>query len=299
MIYYILIFIAVFNVGIAFSLTKLYQTKTKTGLLTSLLFSLISAVVSVLFFLILSGFSLHINLFSACFAGGLAILASINSILGIKIFSLGKVSVYTLFMMLGGMLFPFLYGILFLNEKFTVCKTVGVFILLISLFMPVFGGKSEKYAKPILFFALCFVVFCSNGMVGVLTKAHQINVLAMPVIEFMALQNIIQFILMAIAIGLTMLFSKEKIKIKSVFMTMICTKNSLIIVGYALTAGIVNMLMMYCASNIPASAMYPIVTGGTVLITALFGRLFFKEKLTKPIIAGLAMTIVATVLFMF
>ena len=60
-----------------------------------------------------------------------------------------------------------------------------------------------------------------------------------------------------------------------------------------------NFLQMLGARNLPAVLLYPVVTGGSIILSALFGLLFFKEKLDKFNIISIVLAFAATVLFLF
>ena len=72
----------------------------------------------------------------------------------------------------------------------------------------------------------------------------------------------------------------------------------LLVVIAAATSGISFLFQLMGAENLPASVLFPIVTGGSIICTAIAGRVFFKEKLTKPIILGLILCLLGTCLFL-
>lgn len=58
-------------------------------------------------------------------------------------------------------------------------------------------------------------------------------------------------------------------------------------------------LQLIGAAHIDASMLYPIVTGGSVVLSALAGILFFREIPPKWTRIGLAVTFTATLFFLF
>ena len=54
-------------------------------------------------------------------------------LIGIKVLSLGSLAIYSMFMMLGGMLVPFFYGITFLHETISVGKVIGTVLLTVFI----------------------------------------------------------------------------------------------------------------------------------------------------------------------
>ena len=45
--------------------------------------------------------------------------------------------------------------------------------------------------------------------------------------------------------------------------------------------------------------LYPMVTGGSVVLSAVAGRIFFREKPDRITLAGLILSFIATFLFLF
>ena len=53
-----------------------------------------------------------------------------------------------------------------------------------------------------------------------------------------------------------------------------------IVVASALIGGVSYMLQLVGAKELPATVLYPLVTGGSILFSAFAGKVFFKEKLS-------------------
>ena len=49
--------------------------------------------------------------------------------------------------------------------------------------------------------------------------------------------------------------------------------------------------------ELPASVLYPIVTGGSIVFSAILGKIFFKEILTKYQLFGILLCFTGTCLF--
>lgn len=77
----------------------------------------------------------------------------------ISAMSYGKVSVVTMFCLAGGMIVPFVFGIVALNETAGSFKRIGMAILCLSLvpaLMQKWDGISEKNAKFIIYNIVIF-----------------------------------------------------------------------------------------------------------------------------------------------
>ena len=73
----------------------------------------------------------------------------------------------------------------------------------------------------------------------------------------------------------------------------------LCIIIVAVIGSVSYLLQLIGAANLTAVAVYPMVTGGTVFLTAVSGLVFFKEKLTVKGYVGIILTFIATILFVF
>ena len=62
--------------------------------------------------------------------------------------------------------------------------------------------------------------------------------------------------------------------------------------------GISFFLQLLGAVNLPATVLYPILTGGTMILSALSGVVLFRDKLTKNNVIGLIFCFVGTLLFL-
>lgn len=323
---YILVGLSVIGIAIQFSLQKLYQLKCGKTFVSVVFFSMMSGIVTCLFFLCLNGFRVAYSEFSLFMSLGLAFCMVLNTVMGIWIVSLGKISVFTLFMMFGGMLIPYLYGCIFLNEALTVGSVVGMFLLVGALFMPVLQkeNKAETVSgktKKKLFYILCCIVFLSNGCVSTISKVHQINQAAIPTNDFMVFLNLWVVMIGVILIVVSSLVSYFKKKrevvaadcdhVNEEVVLQFTERESIqgrnyrlwfalaIITIAALVSGTSQMLQLMGAQNIPATVLYPYITGGTVLLTSLAGYVFYKEKITWQIAVSLGLAVIGTVLFLF
>ena len=57
--------------------------------------------------------------------------------------------------------------------------------------------------------------------------------------------------------------------------------------------------LLLAAKTVPASVLYPIMTGLSIVITSVCGRVFFKEKISVINAISLGINIVAIVLMIF
>lgn len=305
MIDYIVISLAVLCFAAQFAFTKIYENSVKQTLVTTLIMLLLTSFSGMALYLFIGGFHVEFSMTSLAWALFLAIVMIPYYVVGIKVISLGSLAIYGMYMMLGGMLVPFLYGIVFLHEEITVCKIFGTvlmsfFIVLQALWAKEPSGSEDKSNgrnKKILFFALCLLIFLLNGLTGVIAKAHQISSAAIDEISFTV-----------VSCGLTALFSLVLliiIHIKNAKEKILEAKGALKLkpiiimafIGIASYTG--NFLHLKAANNVPASVQFPLVSGGVILISALTSTLIFKEKNSPKEWISVIGAFLSTILFAF
>ena len=180
---YMLILLAVFCFAGQFAFTKLYEASIHQSAVTSLVLLVVTGSIGALLYLFIGGFQVEISKISIFWSVLLAIVMIPYYMIGIKVISLGSLAVYGMFMMLGGMLVPFFYGVWFLQESLSLPQIIGTllltaFIILQSLSQSDLNeekAKKQSARTKITFFALCLIIFFLNGLTGVIAKAHQLS----------------------------------------------------------------------------------------------------------------------------
>ncbi len=283
--YAMLIFSAVLLAG-NFALNKVYQQKAGVSFEKGLKFNIFLGIFTAFIFFIIGGFRLRITFFSMLMAAGMAILSTIYTLIGFRIISGEKMVLYTVSLMIGGMAVPYVWGLLFLNEPFSLLRTAGMAVIILSVLLT-YADTAKPDVKQIL---MCCAVFFLNGFVSVISKEHQINSAAISAVDFVTLSSILKAGLCAAALCFVNREKNEKkqFSFRLTAVVLIC----------ALLSGLAYLFQLIGAENLPATVLYPIVTGGSILFSTLAGRLFFKEKLTPKLLAGIALSFLGTCMFL-
>ncbi|MBQ7912983.1 MAG: hypothetical protein IJ308_04455 [Clostridia bacterium] len=296
---YALLILSAFLFSTEFIFVKLFENKNGSSYTSALSFALGSSVIGLPILFICNGFTLGFSWYSLLMAGLLALVSVGANIIGIKAVSIGSVAVYTLFMMLGGMIVPFVVGAAFLHEKVKLWYIIATVLLTGALVLPVFDkaeNKSSGKGKKIfwLFIVLCSVLFMLNGANSTIGNLHQnenITFKKVGTVDFL----IWKYIFKIVYCGILFFTHRDKGKYK-----LLVRKSSLLAgAGFAAVHIAATLLQLYCAITVNASLMYPLVTGGTLIFTPILSRIIFKEKLTVFVIAEILISVVATVLFVF
>ncbi len=290
MFYYFLVVLADLFLAANFVAQKKYQKmagiSSRAGLVYNCLLSFFTAVI----FLVINGGTIAVTLYSllmAFFRIGFIIL---YILIGFKLMDKSNMSLYTLFLMSGGMTLPYIWGVIFLNEPLSWVRTLGLLAILAALVVSNLSkGKVDK--EQIL---LCVAVFILNGFVSILSKMHQINPASQIVTasDFVFISAVIRFIICTIIL----LCMKKKTGEKE---TKLSLKPLAFIVFLAAAAdGVTSILQLVAAENLPATVLYPFITGGAVILTALASAFIFKEKLSAKQWTGVCLCFIGTLLFL-
>lgn len=305
---YITIIFAVIFFTAQFAFTKIYESSIKQTKLTTYVMLIITGLVGAILYLIIGGFKIQFSLVSVFWAVLFAFIMIPYYVIGIKVLSLGSVAIYSMFMMLGGMAVPFLYGIIFLKETVTIGKILGSFLLSFFIFLQAMKGstkapdketdKAPDKKQKVLFFSLCLLIFFINGMTGVIAKAHQITDGSVDEISFTVISCLF-IVILSIILMLPELFTLKKSEALSCIKetTKVKPLLSMILIGVATYTG--NFLHLLAAATVPASVQFPLVSGGVIVLSALVSTLLFKEKLSKVELISIAGAFVSTFLFAF
>lgn len=301
---YFFICLAVICFTAQFAFTKGYEGAVKQTVTTSLLLLILTGIVGGLLFFFAGGASLSFSLPSLLYAVFFAGVMIPYYMLGIKALSLGSLAIYSMFMMLGGMLVPFFYGILFLSEPISPAMLVGSILLTVFIILQALSDakKAKKNTRrtrrdTLLFALISVAIFFINGLTGVIAKAHQLDSAAVDEASFTVLSSLLTAFFSAIVLLFLFLFDREKTvaSLRPAVKPRPLLWSAL--VGVAAHTG--NFLHLLAASTLPASVQFPIVSGGVIVLSALASILIFREKMSRVDALLVAGVFLATFLFAF
>lgn len=276
--YYGLIIVAVIMFGGCFALNDIYQKQCGSSIKVSLQFSLISALAGLLVLMTINGFKLEFTIFTLC----MALLSTLSgfgfTFCAFKALGIINLSLFSLFSMLGGMVLPFVQGIVFYGESITVAKIVCFVFICAALLLTV--ERSDKN-KGTLYYIGIFVL---NGMSGVLSKIFT----SAPYEKTSAAGYSVWGSLCTVVISAVLLllfFRKQGEENKLRFAS----------VGVGALNGIANrianFLLVIALMHVDASVQYPMVTGGVMIVSTII-CFFGKNKPSKKEILSVVLAFV-------
>lgn len=299
MVNYILILLAVFCFTAQFAFTKLFEKSAEQTISTTLIMLIITNLTGALLCFCISGFKVLFSPVSVFWAVWMAIIMIPYYTIGIKILSLGSLAIYSMFMMLGGMLVPFFYGILFLNEPISTGKIAGTVLLTFFIILQAVsqGADNKKVKAKYLFFALCIAIFFINGFTGVIAKAHQISKGAVDEISFSVIYCSLSVIFNIVLLIFNFLkgYREKRLQVLSVLKS----KPLFIMLLLSIVCYGGNLLHLKAASYVPASVQFPLVSGGVIVFSAITSAFIFRENISKKEWFSVVGAFISTVLFAF
>ena len=288
MIYYFMLLCAAALFSVQFLFQQRFEETYGTDLKSALVFSAGTGFGMGLIALLIAAFTVGVSItvfsFAVSFVHGLASFLFVY--FSLKALKYANLSVFAVFSMLGGMLLPFFYGILFAPEKepITIGKIVCCFLITVAVACTVTGDKKSN--KKAYFYYIA--VFVTNGMTSVCASVHQ-NYPKMNVdsYSYTALASIWLMVL-----GLIFLLfvkgEKRKLPAKAIFhMT-----------GFSLCSGVGNIILMLALLVLDASIQFPYSTGAAVVFSAII-TIIMGDKMKKNEIVAVIIAFIATVAMMF
>lgn len=271
--YYLLILLSVVMFGGGFALQDAYRKKRGSGLIISMEAACIGALAGLAVLLAINGFAFSCTPFTLL----MATLAALNSMAftfcAFRALDHINLSLFSLFAMLGGMVLPFLQGIFFYGEGFTLAKVVCVVLIGAALACTVERGEKKK---GVIFYVGIFLL---NGMSGVLSKTFTASDL--PKTDA-ATYSMWIAVATAVLSGIVWLVLARRKKNGSGAFSTEERKTRWQSYGIGAANGAVNkvanFLLVLALSHVDASVQYPMVTGGTMIVSTVLSC--FGE--TKP-----------------
>lgn len=288
--YYLMLTGAAMLLGADFALNKIYQRIYGTAPKAAFFFNSLLGLITAVIFFCINGFKLNFSFYSLIMAGLMSLLVMSYNIIGFRLLKSGTMAVYTLFLMTGGMVLPYVWGLLFLNEDFSVLRTGGLVVILAGVVLSNFGGERVNLKQIIM----CLAVFFINGCTSIVSKMHQSQTTfdSVNAAEFIILGGIFKFSLA----GILFLVFKNKDSLESGVVSL--KKAVIIITASAVISGVSYMLQLLGAKSLPATVLYPFITGGSIVFSALSGVIVFKEQLSEKLILSVILCFAGTLMFL-
>lgn len=293
--------LAVVFFSIQFLFSKGYQLKAGNGKTQSLVFTAMMSLGIILEFVVYQGFTLQISTPSLVYAFFYAVLILVCEIASLKAFEFGKVSIVSLYALVGSVVLPFFYGVILLKEPVGISKAAAILIICLSFLIPLFDdpSRTQEQTRPRkgLFTILCILVFLSNGLISIILKAHQMSRNIVSETNFLILASGFTLLLSIVLLIPVMINKGEGAKSPAGLNKKSIGLFVLLAFGYGTFNGTGNIFSMISARTLESSIQFPVISGGVVTLTALLSLLVYKEKITKKIGLSLGLAVLSIIIF--
>lgn len=197
----------------------------------------------------------------------------------------GPVSLGTLIYSLG-FLVPIFYSATFLGEDMSVAQCFGVLLIIVSLVMIVPPEKGQKFSFMWITFA--FLAMLGSGTSAVVQKIHQNTAFKDELSAF-----VLYSFLFASALALIASVIAKK-AFRGERYALFDRKGVIwLILISGMIVGFMNVANTNLAGKLPAIIQFPVYNIGSMIITAILGKIVFKDNLSKRKLLGFVLGLVA------
>ncbi|MBQ7793127.1 MAG: EamA family transporter [Clostridia bacterium] len=259
---------------------KEYDTRVSGGAYS---FNAAATLFALLIFVVTGDGNFEYSLQAFAYSVGFALSYAVATAASFLAICTGPLSIGSLVIQYS-LVVPTLYGLIMLDEPIEPLLFVGIGLLLISLVLINFEGKEERKIT-FKWGVYVLLAFIGSGACSTVQKVQQINCNGLYKNEFMIIALAITILILAA----TALFTEKKniaVSLKKGF------------VWYAicgLANGIVNLLVILLSLKMPASVMFPVISAGGIVTTALISVFVYKEKMSLQQKIGLVLGILAII----
>ena len=290
-LYYIFIIVPSVLFSAEFAVKKKYQIIAGTDIKAAFLYNAFSPIAFLLIMLFMEKGKVEFAWFECILSLLWAVVFTAITYFSLKAFSLGSLSNYSLFLLGGGMVLPILYGAIWGGDSFGLFKILGIALILIAVFMQI--NVKEKTNKTIL--VCLFLLFLLNGFASIIAAVYQSDLFAFKkpsAIQFSILRSFMTIVLGGIGFYITGKEKRESEQSKILRLTYVKALPWAWIGGVA--NGVANLLLLFALMKLEPSLQYPIVTGGSIFLSAIMG-LFFKEKGNVRMWVAVAIAVIGSI----
>ncbi len=261
-----------------------YRSRMGSGFFQTFLLSFIGSVAGLILMAVINGLKFEFSVFSLIMAATAAINGILLNYCGQRTLGIVNLSMYSLIMMLGGMVLPSVVGVVFFDEGMTVAKGLCYMFIAAALVLT-FQKDDQKHTKKSTY--IYYVgVFVLNGMSGVITKIfNSAPYERVSSAGYSFLTSLCTFTISGIlALALYRTY-KGKISLPAVLFGF----------GGGGINRVANFLLVAALLHVHASVQYPMVTGGVMIVSTVIA-FFTSSKPTKRQVASVLLSFIGIVL---
>ncbi len=256
-------------IGCQFLFNSGFIRRTGDSFRNALCFNTLSYLAACVLLFIVNGFRFEFTLFTFLMSLWSAANGLVLTFCSAKALMKIDLSLYSVFMMLGGMAVPFAGGLLFFGEKLTLGKALCFAATAAALFLTV--GKGEKKGGWYWYAGL----FTLNGMNGIISKIFTDS--SQPKASAAGYSLLTSIIILCVSAAA--LFITRRPRINGL------KRSFYFAFGHGVCSSGANLLILKALVGLPASAQYPFITGGSMIVSTLIGFLTPQKPNRREVIS--------------
>ena len=194
------------------------------------------------------------------------------------------------------LILPLLFSVIFLGERLTMIKIIGILIIIFIIFMSSrVGFHNEKISKKWLLYAA--ILFFSNGLMSIIQKYHQFVLPKQDVGNFVTIGYIFASLSSFILFLFIIRTHEHKTKTENDKRNVKNIKTFIIIAVISSLCTVFSTgLYTVVSSAIPSYILFPATNCGIMIISTIFAVFMFKERLNKIKVFSMILGIMAIIL---
>ena len=220
------------------------------------------------------------------FAAAFALLTVVFQLSYTKALSVGNVSLTVMAVNLS-MLFPSLVSVIFYSEVLTPTRIVGIILTVLSFTLTVDFKRTGQLSRP--WFIFTAVAALANGGIGITQKIFGASGFGSEKKAFVACSYAIAFAVAFVLYLLTRPRDRGAVNRKTAWTYVFAVSVGIILAVF-------QWLNTYAISVMDGSFLFPVYSGGSIILSTLVGILFFKDKLSGRQKISIALGIIAVVI---
>ncbi len=223
-----------------------------------------------------------VSLYTVLFGLVFGVVTALAAIFNMKAFECGPMS-YTTVIISCQLVIPSFSG-LFIPpvQSIAPIQYVGVACMLLS-FVCAMDKKNDKAGVSLKWFLFCLASFVFNGSIGVMQKLHQNSVHKDELSAFLITAFLVSTLFSLLMIPV---FRKKEGKLTVIGKAKL---NKFLIFGVVcgIFTAFCNQINMFLSGVMPSVIFFPVVNGAAMILTAIIGVLFLKERFSPKQWIGL------------
>lgn len=182
---------------------------------------------------------------------------------------------------------PVIAGIFLYNESLNLLKILGIISTFAAFILIFYKKEKSKIQWAVIF--LPIIIFFANGLIDSTLKYIEFNFIDGDYTLFLTM-----VFLFALIMGLIISLIKYARNRKSFTIQTIIGGSILGLLNYT-----TSYFMLMAMNQFQSNVLFPVQNVGIVMVSALFGLILFREKLSKTNWIGILLSILAILLIAF